>query len=194
MRKINYEMTHDYGYEVPPHSREDLTRLAHLVHQISGYKGVGPFPIMRFVELVLPEIYEDFELQVLRPRELGEKLGETYPSRHLIRLRQDIYDTAVDGQPLARMTVAHETGHLLVHNNIPIALARKQATKSIPAYRSSEWQANAFGGALLMPADKIIRLEPEEICELYNVTITAASTQLKAVRGKGAMWAKTFSL
>ena len=194
MRKIDLGMTHDYGYEVPPRSRDDLTRLAHFVHQISGYKGSGPFPIMRFVELVLPEIYEDFELQVVRPRELGEKFGETYPSKHLIRLRQDVYDAAAGGQPFARMTVAHETGHLLVHNNIPLSLARKQATKSVPAFRSSEWQANAFGGALLMPADKIIRLEPEEICEFYNVTITAASTQLRAVREKGARWAKSFSL
>lgn len=187
-------MTHDFGYEVPPRSRDDLTRVAHLVHQISGYKGTGPFPIMRFMEFGLPEICEDFELQVVPPRELGEKFGETYPGRHLIRLRQDVYDAAVAGQPLARMTVAHEIGHLLVHSDIPVAFARKQATKSVPAYRSSEWQANAFGGALLMPVDKIIRLDPEEICELYNVTITAANTQLKAVKEKGAKWAKKFRL
>ena len=73
-------------------------------------------------------------------------------------------------------------------------MARKQATKSAPAYRSSEWQANAFGGALLMPADKIIKLTPEQISALYNVTITAANTQLKAVKEKGGLWAASFAL
>lgn len=194
MEKTNFEMFHDYGFEVPPLGRSELTSLAHTIHRETGYKGDRPFPIMRFVELVLPRVYEDFALEVLSCNALGEKLGETYPRARLIRLREDVYDDAVDGLPLARITVAHEVGHLIAHRNVPAGLARRQASKSIPAYRSSEWQANAFAGALLMPTSKIFNLTPLEIRRLYNVTPTAAKTQLEAVRKKGPVWARKFSL
>lgn len=174
--------THDYGFEVPPKSRIQLTRDAHTIHQLLGYRGDRPFPIVPFLEHVLPVLYEDFELEISTCGSLGDKFGETYPKKHLIRLREDIYDQAVEGHPFSRMTIAHEIGHLIEHENVPVALARNAASRQIEAYRCSEWQANAFAGALLMPASKILDLSIPEIMERYQVTCSAAQCQSRAVR------------
>lgn len=181
MKKISFRDTHDYGVEVPPKSRMNLTMDAHAIHLLIGYKGDKPFPIAEFLERGLPVLYDDFELEVVTEGELGKKFGETYPDRHLIRLREDVYDQAASGDPFSRMTVAHEVGHLFEHEGVPRALARREASRSIPAYKSSEWQANAFAGALLMPACKIVDLSPEQVSEHYQVTITAAWTQCSAI-------------
>lgn len=188
MKKINLIDNHDYGVEVPPKSRKNLTTDAHIIHKLIGYKGDGPFPIVEFLERGLPLLYDGFECEITALKELGEKFGETYPDRHLIRLREDVYDGAVAGDPLSRMTLAHEVGHLLEHEGVPRALARKEASRSIPAYKSSEWQANAFAGALLMPACKVIALAPEEVSKLYKVTVSAVHTQRNAMIKEAQKW------
>lgn len=188
MKKINLVDTHDYGVEVPPKSRKSLTMDAHIIQKLVGYKGDRPFPIVGFLEHGLPLLYNDFEYEIAAVGELGEKFGETYPDRHLIRLREDVYDGAVAGDPLSRMTLAHEVGHLLEHEGVPRVLARKEASGSIPAYKSSEWQANAFAGALLMPCCKIIALAPEEVSELYQVTMSAAYTQRNVMIKEAQKW------
>lgn len=180
--------THDYGVEVPPESRRELTLDAHVVHKLVGYRGDRPFPIVEFLEQGLPLLFDDFELDIVAAKELGEKFGETYPDRHLIRLREDVYVQAVNRDPFSRMTVAHEIGHLLEHEHAPRSLARKEAGRHVPAYKSSEWQANAWGGALLMPACKIIHLTSEEVSERYQVTISAAHTQRKAMIEEAKRW------
>lgn len=44
----------------------------------------------------------------------------------------------------SRMTVAHEVAHLLWHEKVPVSLARRRAGRDLPAYRTSEWQADAL--------------------------------------------------
>jgi len=69
------------------------------------------------------------------------------------------YDELADGSPRARYTVAHEFGHAILHTeelvelvdlstNHHLAMNRR---KDHPIYRDTEWQANAFAAAWLMP-------------------------------------------
>lgn len=179
---------HDYGWEVPPCSRRELLKQAHAIHKVLGYMGDGPFPILKLAEHVFYKVYEGYDFDIATEADLGDDLGKTYPDKHLIRIREDVYNAAVQGQGLARAVVAHECGHLLLHQDIPVAMARREATKELPAYKSSEWQANAMAGALLMPASKIIDLDPHEIVEKYQVSLSAAETQLRAVRKEAQRW------
>lgn len=188
MKPIKFTDQHDYGWEVPACSRKDLILHAHAIHKTIGYKGDGPFPILKLVEHVFSKVYEDYNFDIATETELGDNLGKTYPDKHLIRIREDVYNAAVQGQGLARAVVAHECGHLLLHQGIPMAMARREATRELPAYKSSEWQANAIAGALLMPASKIIGLSPTEIIRKYNVSHSAAQTQLYAVRKEATRW------
>ncbi|WP_346696692.1 ImmA/IrrE family metallo-endopeptidase [Thermophilibacter mediterraneus] len=169
----------DRGFEVPPCSRLDLLRCADEVHSAVEYDGATPFPIVHFLENVIPQIYPDAEVEIVPAGYLGDKFGEAFPADHLIRLPEDVYDAAVAGNGFSRMTVAHEIAHLLWHEKVPVSLARR-AGKNLPAYRTSEWQANALAGALLMPIRKIVAMDPQEVSEKYLVSLSAARTQTRA--------------
>ena len=179
---------HDYGYEVPPCSRKQLIDHAHSIHKAVGYKGETAFPILELIEFVFPAVYDDFDFVILPEPEMGDDFGLTLPDEHVIKLREDVYEAAEAGQGFGRMVAAHESSHLLRHEKIPVSLARRKATKEIPSYRSSEWQANAMAGALLMPASKIVDMTVQEIIERYKVTPTAAETQLRKVREGARKW------
>lgn len=179
---------HDYGYEVPPCSRKQLVDHAHSIHKAVGYTGDGAFPILELVEFVFPAVYDDFNLEILPEAEMGDDFGLTFPDQHIIKLREDVYEAAASGHGFGRMVVAHESSHLLRHEKIPVSLARRKATKEIPSFRSSEWQANAMAGALLMPASKIIDMSVQEIIDKYKVTQAAAKTQLRKIREGARKW------
>ena len=48
---------------------------------------------------------------------MGDKHGETFPDEHIIRIREDVYLGAVNGCGRDGMTIAHEVGHLFLHDN-----------------------------------------------------------------------------
>ena len=116
------------------------------------------------------------------------RFNETYPHRHIIRLREDVYEQAIAGDGFARMTLAHEVGHLLEHSDAPLAMARRPASDAVPAYRGSEWQANAFAGALLMPACRIVDMGEPSIASKYQVSITAATLQKRKMQELADNW------
>ena len=99
--------------------------------------------------------------------------------------------------PRAGYFVAHELGHCLLHTDQLVRLAQMPATQQAafhrggqgPAhevYRDTEWQANAFASALLMPALGLLALEQKhrELCaaniaEHFCVSAEAASYRLE---------------
>lgn len=188
MKPIKFVDQHDYGYVVPACSRKELLLHAHALHQALDYKGDGPFPILKLAEKIFYFIYPDYDFLVLSENEMGDNLGLTKPDEHIIQIREDVYESAVAGSGLGRMVVAHESSHLLRHQGIPVAMACRKATREMPAYRSSEWQANAMGGSILMPASKIIDMSIDQIIDQFQVSERAAEVQLRVVRKEAKTW------
>jgi Zn-dependent peptidase ImmA (M78 family) len=67
-----------------------------------------------------------------------------------------------------RFTIAHEVGHLVLHGVELVRLSAIHHTQaalmrgkvpSHPAYMDTEWQANGFAAALLMPAPGLLKIE-----------------------------------
>lgn len=166
------------GMKVPPCSRRDLRAIAEGMHQALRYDGTSPFPILKVVELVLPKLITDFEFRVESKYEMGDDHGRTYPDKHLICIREDVYERACKGYGRDRFTIGHELSHQLLHEGIDVALARTNLPHA--AYEDSEWQANALSGELLMPYKKIRGLTVSQIVNTYQVSPSAAETQLKA--------------
>jgi len=90
----------------------------------------------------------------------------------------------------ARSTVAHEAGHACLHTDQIIRLGGMSLVSQVAFHRErnpheacqdTEWQANAFGSALLIPAEGIERLfsrlgrhsEPQ-IAETFGVSMELA--------------------
>ena len=174
-----------FAYEVEPLSRAKIRALAAAIRALAKTPN-GHFNIMKFVELSLVKHAPTFQLEVLSEDELGDQFGVTHPDAGIIKLREDIYNGARDGDGFSRMTVAHELGHFVMHSESKIGFARRIATRNTVTFVNSEWQANCFAGELLVPwADRdIIRgLGPDETAVVYGVSLTAARCQFDKFGG-----------
>jgi hypothetical protein len=175
------------GFLVPPRSRIKIRVLARQVRAL--YRRVTGrdepwFPIVGFVDVVVPLVDEDFQLQVVSKGELGNAHGMTYPDRNIMQIREDVYEGGRRGVGRDRLTIAHEVGHWLMHSDL--GLARVRATARSEPFRSSEWQANAFGGELLVSADHIhLCKSAKEAALLFGVSTEAAAYQWKKFREEG---------
>jgi Zn-dependent peptidase ImmA (M78 family) len=92
-----------------------------------------------------------------------------------MKIREDVYEGAVKGNPRDRFTLCHELGHYLLHQPQQISFARG----AVPKYCDPEWQANTFAGELMAPSNLIQNMTVDEIAEQCGISKTAASIQLK---------------
>ena len=108
----------------------------------------------------------------------------------------ETYNWLETGHPRGGFFVAHELGHCLLHTDQLVRLAQMPKAKQAALYRGgekvghktyqdTEWQANAFAGALLMPARGLLILEqehgelsPATIVEHFHVSAEAAGYRL----------------
>ena len=109
----------------------------------------------------------------------------------------ETYDWLEKGHPRGGFFVAHELGHCLLHTDQLVRLAQMPKEQQAAlhrggeevgheAYQDTEWQANAFAGALLMPARGLQILEqehgelsPDIIVEHFHVSAEAAGYRLE---------------
>ena len=159
-----------------PLSRKDIRIMANKIRTIEGSKGEFYFDIVHFLDVTLPKLDEGFTFRIMPKSEMGECHGLTYPDRNEIQVREDVYDRACNGSGRDRLTMAHELFHLLHHEKSNISFARSD---TIETFRVPEWQADAFGGELLIPHDMAKGMPAEEVAAKCKVSLAAARCQLK---------------
>ena len=107
------------------------------------------------------------------------------------------YEWLEEGYPRGCYFVAHELGHCLLHTDQLVRLAQMPKAQQAALhrggqvarhaiYRDTEWQANAFASALLMPARGLLALEqqydelsPVIVSEHFSVSHQAASYRVE---------------
>lgn len=178
-------------YKANPVSRHEIRKIVREIKSAAESGGRLYFPILPFSENVLPILIPNFQFEVVPVSEMGCKHGETYPTKKLIRIREDIYLRAAEGKGRDRLTIAHEVGHLFMHADNCISLCRLTPNEKLKPYEDPEWQANAFGGELLASSYLIKGMEIQDISEKCGVSISAARTQIKSLhelKGGDAVW------
>ena len=168
-------------YKADAISRNEIRGFIRALKKKVGLENELYFPIIPFVENILPILIQDFQFEVDPVTEMGNKHGETYPSKNLIRIREDVYLRAVAGEGRDRLTIAHEVGHLFLHEDDCIALCRLAPTERLKTYEDPEWQADAFGGELLASSYLIKGMNPYDISTKCGVSIYAAQVQLRSL-------------
>jgi len=119
-----------------------------------------------------------------------------------IVLSQERYNMLRDDHVRARSTVSHELGHAVLHTRQIIRLAGLSLTTQMALHREksphkpfmdTEWQANAFGSALLMPAKGLYllrqekgNLRAESVALKFRVSEESASYRLNTY--EKALW------
>lgn len=132
-------------------------------------------------------------------RDLSEA-GRTHfeDDRFVVALSKNTYEELLEDDHRARFTVCHEVGHAACHGDELVRMSclpdrvhhalTRMSPKRHPVYQDSEWQADAFAGALLMPACGINDLckeinrwpRPIDLVRCFNVSLSAAETRLRA--------------
>lgn len=169
------------SYKACAISRNDIREYVYKIKCMAGLENRLYFPVVQFLENILPILIPGFQFEYLTAVEMGNLHGETYPSRNLIRIREDIYLGAVSGVGRDRLTIAHEIGHLFLHEDDAIALCRLEPGQRLKPYEDPEWQANAFGGELLAPSYLIKGMSEAEVQSKCGVSSAAARCQMKAL-------------
>jgi Zn-dependent peptidase ImmA (M78 family) len=167
------------SYKATPMSRRQICRLIRYIKKQAGLENDLYFPILEFVENILPIMYKDYSFEIVPEQEMGNKHGETFPNSNIIRIREDIYERAAKGEGRDRMTVAHEVGHFFLHGKNSISFCRLAPGEKLKPFEDPEWQANAFGGELLASSYLIRNMNENEVIEKCGVTYEAASIQIE---------------
>jgi IrrE N-terminal-like domain len=175
--------------EVPARSRLELRQIAELVRSLTRKHlaiSSAYFPIVDVVERLLPIIDPNFCLEIMEKDEMSDVHGLTIPSQHVIKLRSDVYDGACEGKGRDRLTVAHELGHYILHDDL--SFPRQTERSEIPAYRSSEWQANCFSGELLVSAKRArICGDAATVADIFGVSYDCAIYQFNVLKKEGLL-------
>ena len=118
----------------------------------------------------------------------------------VVVLTTETYRQLCAGGARALFTVGHEVGHAFLHPAELVDLARvgarpgvlrKGEVESHRTYMDTEWQANGFAGALLMPACGLLKikaagsLDARTVASTYGVSRQAAERRVKILAEQG---------
>lgn len=156
---------------VEPMSRKEIRKFAKKFREIFGLEKELYFPIVQFIEWVLPELGLDYEY--VSVQEMGNAYGVTHTRKGIMKIREDVYEGAICGNPRDRFTLCHELGHFLMHSPDRVTFARGD----VPAYMDPEWQANAFAGELMAPYNLVRDIDASEISRKCGMSFMAAQVQ-----------------
>lgn len=158
-----------------PRSRLQIRRIAKAVREEFNMTNTYKFPIVEVIELLAEVDADDFNYEVVAENEMRDTYGTTNTVDNIMKIRENVYDGAVKGNPRDRFTLCHELGHYLLHQPSNVSFARGE----IPKYCDPEWQANVFAAELMVPYYLVGNMRPEEIVEKCGVSYSCASIQMK---------------
>ncbi|WP_431146537.1 ImmA/IrrE family metallo-endopeptidase [Pseudomonas alvandae] len=175
------------GVRVAPLSSRKIREVAEEFRVIFSLPP-GNVDIIELYEFGLQSKGWDYDIQEdnLFPSDV---LALAFPDRHLIRVKQSVWSGAVRGDRMSRFTLAHELGHLILHNSDRLGFARHHPSspRSHNFYEDSEWQADRFAAELLIPAGELsgMRLNASQIAVKYGVSKKSAGIRICSLRKEG---------
>lgn len=163
---------------VKPMSIKKIRLIANIVRNSLNLNARDKFPILQLLEWCMAG--DQIEVEIVEQYEMKDAYAITDTSSNVIRIRQDVYDGAAQGNPRDIFTLCHELGHFLLHKPDRIEFAR--ASEELPKFRDAEWQANTFASEIMAPYEEARKMSEEEIAKTYGMSRQAASIRYKKCR------------
>jgi IrrE N-terminal-like domain len=136
--------------------------------------------VVDVIEFMLPQILPEFEYEIAEIDDLPGKHALAYPRQKRLVIRSDVYDGACNNNPRDRFTLAHEIGHLFLHQGIR---ARQNESAMIETIDTCEIEANIFGMELMMPSPIVLATRSARtLADLCGVSHSIAIYQWVTVR------------
>lgn len=168
-------------YETDPMSRLDIYNYACQLRKVFKVGKRLYFPVCEIFE-IFPQIFPECTIEICEDSEFDEYThGTTDITNKIIKIKESVYDGAVNGNGRDRATLLHELCHYLLLVVNSMSLTRKFSNKKIPAYKDPEWQAKALAGELMMPRNLIKNYTVEQIAQKCGVSIEGAKVHYKLI-------------
>ncbi len=161
---------HYVGYR----SEETIAQLAVNLRDARGSRSDPTFDIVDFVETTLPRYLKSRKKGPLKiefydrdfPQDDPAYVTFNPPTLHVDRT---IWADAKAGVEYARFIIAHEIGHIVLHDNLAKAFSsdRSAQIRFADDGQSAEWQANTFAGHFLAPDIVVERLREVGVIVAY---------------------------
>ena len=181
-------MTHENDFRVNPLPWAEIEAISNSVRETFKLSGTPFFPILDFLEKILPQVVDrdlNFSFQIGEYMEMGTAEGLTCPNGTFIRIREDVYNSACSNIGRSRFTLAHEFGHFMLHTGANQPLARALPGEKLRAFESAEKQADHFAATLLMPEHLILDTDESEIvAKRFGVSTIAAQIRIEKLNKK----------
>lgn len=165
-------------------SRQTIWAYARYLRRALGVENELYFNILCFAENILSEQFQNFIFEICEEKELPYHHGETIPSEQKIRIREDVYEGAAKNNGRDRLTIAHEVGHFLMHDEQSVIFCKLDPNGKLPIYNDPDWQADVFAGEILAPSYLIDGMSAQEIHEKCGVSLACAERQLRAIESE----------
>lgn len=156
-----------------PRSRNDIRKMTNKLREVVGCEQSPYFPIVEFIEWILGNPDGGIDYEIVDPEDMEDTYGTTNTGMNIMRIRSDVYEGAIQGNPRDRFTLCHEVGHWFLHQPDSISFARG----NVPRYRDPEWQANTFAAELMAPYELVKDMTISEIMEKCGMSMQAATIQ-----------------
>jgi IrrE N-terminal-like domain len=162
--------------------------------------GGGPhrsnFDIVEFVETGLIEyckrIGRDGPRVSLfkRANKYDEPANVTFQPRIVMHVDEETWAGAKDGDEHSRLIIAHEIGHIVLHDHTAKAFSNDPSLRIRFAEQeySAEWQADTFARYFLVPDDAVRRFPDQSLlAAMCNVSLSLARQRLQSYFGSRAL-------
>lgn len=159
--------------------RKDILTDAYLLRKQLGLEETLKFPIVHFIENVLPTLCPGFDYIIVPDDELRGRAAETDTYNKIMVIRESVYNAACEGGYNARWVLAREVGHLMYHTPETIRYAKFNENQRIPKTMDPEKQADYFAASLLIPLNLTKGMVKHEIASKCGVSLAAAARHIE---------------
>jgi hypothetical protein len=142
-------------HKVPFRREESLAACALACRRFAGNENLARFNVIDFVEHILPLILARMKKGPLKVKfDVREGDPPAYVTFNPLTLHidQEVWDLANLGEPDAKFIVAHEVGHILLHDHYAQAFSNNpdEQIKFVQDEERAEWQADTFASYFLI--------------------------------------------
>lgn len=161
--------------KAPARSKVFIRHLANEIRKILHLKNDEKIDVIRVLEFLVIPCF-DLKLEIVEKKDMLDKYAEYEPINKILRVREDTYENALNGNGRDRFTIVHEIGHIFLHSN---KVSMSRSSEKIPIYCDPEWQANTFARELLCPLKGVNNSDSVElIADKFGVSKEVAKIQL----------------
>lgn len=173
-------------YCIEPKSRQELREIALKIREIFGLRDCLYFPIVEFMEHMMPMVFDNFNFEIIEDSDLPPDKDAVINIKNgngIVQIKESVYEGACEGIGQHRMTIAHEVvGHFIPMCVLGFRFYRSYEGEDLVAFRNPEWQAKCLAGELMIAAHLVRDFKPKEIMEKCGVSKTAAEYQRNIFR------------